>query len=152
MKSCSEYALEYIHRFPKSKKELQTQLIKKWYNLEDVIYTIWKIEEMGYVDDEMYTKLYLRSECINKWKSITIVRSKLLSKWVEKDIIDKVVKNLEEEIHNGMDDKLQKEIRKMLDKWLDNIEIYQKLSRRWYSFDDIKNNLKSIINSINNDI
>lgn len=149
MKSCIEYAMEYIHRFPKSKKELQTQLIKKWYNLEDVLYTIGKIEDMWYVDDEMYTKLYIRSECINKGKSLLAVKTKLLSKWVDKNIIEKVVKSLDIEIKSGTDEKLQKEMQKMLDKWMDNIEIYQKLSRRWYSFDDIKNNLKTIIQQNN---
>lgn len=145
MKSCMEYALEYIHRFPKSKKELQTQLIKKWYNLEDVLYTINNLANMWYVDDEMYTKLYLRSECINKWKSITAVKNKLIMKWIDKQIIEKVSKNLEQEIKSGTNEKLQKEMKKMLDNWLDNIEIYQKLARRWYSFDDIKNNLKQVI-------
>ncbi len=152
MKSCMEYALEYINRFPKSKKELQTQLIKKWYNLEDVVYTIWKIEEMGYIDDEMYTKLYIRSECINKWKSITTTKSKLIMKWVDKQIIEKISKILEQDIKDGVNNKLQKEIRKMADKWLDNIEIYQKLARRWYNFDDIKHNLKAVIDASNNDI
>lgn len=149
MKSCIEYALEYIHRFPKSKKELQTQLLKKWYNLEDIIHTIEKISDMGYVDDEMYTKLYIRSEVINKWKSLMAVKSKLLSKWIEKFIIEKVIKTLEKEIQSGINEKLQKEIEKMLAKSLDNIEIYQKLARRGYNFEEIKSNLKYILEKNN---
>jgi len=96
------------------------------------------MKKLNYVNDREYTRLYLSSECERKGKPLFKVKGKLMSKGVEKDLIIEVEQEMEEEIKEGQMRKIDKEIDLLKGKWLDGIEIIQKLQGRGYGFELIK--------------
>ena len=138
MKPCLDYTLHYISRFPKTEFELRLQLRKKGYKEDEIDESIGEMKKLNYVNDREYTRLYLSSECERKGKPLFKVKGKLMSKGVEKDLIIEVEQEMEEEIKEGQMRKIDKEIDLLKGKWLDGIEIIQKLQGRGYGFELIK--------------
>lgn len=142
MKSCLDYAMDYIYRFPKTEKELRIQLIKKWYYADEADATLEELKSRGYVDDTMFAKLYIQSELINKGKPSLLVTQKLLFKGIPKDIIKKVIAENEEDVLQGTQERIRKEIDKLKKQELEWVEIIQKLLKKGYKLDEIKSCLK----------
>jgi len=138
MKPCLDYALHYINRFPKTEFELRLQLRKKWYMEEEIDETMEQMFRLNYVNDLEYTRLYLNSECSRKGKPIYAVKGKLLQKWVDKELISQVIDELEPELIAWQITKINKEMDKFKQKWVDGVKIIQKLQGRGYTFDLIK--------------
>ena len=137
-KSCLDYALEYIYRYPKTEKELKIRLLEKHYSEEEVENTIQFLKSKWRLDDRKFAEAYIRSEIWKKWKPKIIVYKKLLQKWVDKDIVDEAFRQLGEEIEEGILQKIEKEIKKLKQKWKNWFDIIQILLRRWYHLSDIK--------------
>lgn len=135
---CLDYALKYIHRFPKTEKELVIKLYQKWFWTIDVKKVIDNFKDKWYVDDLKFTEGYIRSESINKWKPLLLVMRKLEDKWVDKLTIKNVAKSFEDEINEWVRSKIKKWIEGYKRKWIDGFDIIQKLMRKWYKLDDIK--------------
>lgn len=136
--SCLDYAMNYIYRFPKTEKELEIQLLKKGYAKEDIEKTINYLKEETYLDDRKFVNLYLNSEVVRKWKPIFVVKWKLLSKWVDKEMLEEIIDSMEEDIEWGIMNKIEQESKKLKAKWLDWITIIRKLLSKWYKLDAIK--------------
>jgi len=135
---CLDYALHYIYRYPKTEKELKIQLMKKWYNDEEIDFAISNLKLKWYVDDKKFAEAYINSELIKKWKPVVMVKSKLLLKWVDKHIIEEVLSSQEEDIDTALWEAIKKEIEKYKRKWLEWFDIIQKLLWKWYKMNDIK--------------
>lgn len=135
---CFDYALKYIYRYPKTEKELKIQLYTKWYNTSDIDRTITELKKKNYVNDEMFTESYIRSEVVNKGKPSIRIVSKLYQKGVPQEIVRAVLKKYENEIVDGVHEKIKKEIAAYKKKDVDWFDIIQKLMRKWYKLDDIK--------------
>lgn len=135
---CIDYALRYISRFPKTEKELVIKLYQKWYGTVEVQKVIDDFKKKGYVDDQKFSESYLRSDVINKGKPLLTLTKKLQMKWVDKEIIKKIVVDFEEEIDEWIRTRIKKEIEAYKRKWVDWFDIIQKLMRKWYKLDDIK--------------
>lgn len=140
---CCQYALKYISRYPKTEKELKIKLQQKGYNSEEINYTMEYLKWKKFADDRVFTESYIRSELVNKWKPIIVVRNKLFQKWVEKNLINEILKEYEEDIFAGIFQKIQKEIESYKKKWVDWFDIIQKLMRKGYKLDDISAVIKS---------
>lgn len=138
MKSCLDYAIDHIYKFPKTESQLRTQLLKKWYSEFDINKSIEYLKTQNYVNDRKYVESYFHSECVKKWKPYLVIKSKLIQKWIDKEIINQVYSEMENEIVNWLHGWIKKEIVKYKKKWLDGFDIVQKLYSRWYSIDDIK--------------
>lgn len=136
--SCYNYAMKYIYRFPKTKKELQTQLRKKWYFDEEIEKVMNSLAEKWFLDDKMFTELYVGSEIVKKGKPEILVRAKLLQKWVDKTIIDDIMKKMRSDVEEWKTESIKKQIRKLKEKWVDWFDIIQKLLKKGYRLDDIK--------------
>lgn len=136
--SCLDYSLNYIYRFPKTEKELRIQLMKKKYSQTDIDYAIIFLKKKGYINDEKFAKLYIESELIKKWKSIYLVKWKLISKWVDKNIIDNVLQESKEEIKEWIINKIEKEVNKFKIQGYDWVTIIKKLISKGYNLEDIK--------------
>lgn len=136
--TCTEYALYYINRFPKTEQELRIQLIKKWYHESDIDQTMSFLKSKHYIDDRTFTKLYIDSELIRKGKVAIWVRQKLLQKWVDKTIVYELMEQYQDDIQSGINQRLSKEITQYKQKWYQGVQIVQKLMRKWYSYRDIK--------------
>ena len=138
MTTCFDYALKYIYRYPKTEKELKIQLYTKWYNTTDIDRTIGELKKKNYVNDEMFAESYIRSEVVNKGKPSIRIIQKLYQKWVPQEIVRHILKKYENEMGEGIHDKIKKEIAAYKKKEVDGFDIIQKLMRRWYKLDDIK--------------
>ena len=135
---CCQYAIKYISKYPKTEKELSAKLYQKWFNSEQIRYTMDYLKKKRFADDRIFVESYVRSELVNKWKPVIAVRTKLIQKWVDKKIIDNVISEYEKDITNWIKEKIQKEIENYKRKWLEWFDIIQKLMRKWYQLDEIK--------------
>lgn len=135
---CFDYALKYIYRYPKTEKELKIQLFTKGYNTVDVDRTIAELKKKNYVNDEMFAESYIRSEIVNKGKPAIKILQKLYQKWVPQEIVKAVLKKYENDMVEGIHEKIKKEIKAYKKKNIDGFDIIQKLMRKGYKLDDIK--------------
>lgn len=140
---CYDYALKYIYRFPKTEKELQIKLFQKWFTGRDVENTMKTLKKQKFVDDVMFTESYIRSEVLKKGKPTLLVSKKLEFKWVDKDIIKKILDKYEEDMQEWINEKIKKEIQAYKRKWVEWFDIIQKLMRKWYKLEDIKGVIKN---------
>ena len=127
---CFDYALKYIYRFPKTEKELRIQLYTKGHNTKDIDRTITELKKKNYVNDKMFAESYIRSEVVNKGKPAIRVIQKLQQKGVPQDIVRDVLKEYEEDMNEGIHDKIKKEIQAYKRKDVDGFDIIQKLMKK----------------------
>jgi len=133
-----DYALRYIFRYPKTKKELIIQLRKKWYTESEIEKAVRYLKSKKYLNDRQFTKDYIDFHVIRRWKPIIWVKQKLYEKWVDKDIVNDVLNKKIDEINKGIEKKIKKEIQLYKEKGLDWLEILEKLTRKWYTYKQIK--------------
>ncbi len=142
MATSLDYSLRYIHLYPKTEQELRTKLYTKKYPEPEIDKTIDFLKSKGYINDVQFTKLYIQSEIVKKGKLPALVKSKLLHKWVDKDIIDEIMGSKEEEMNAGVHERIRKEIEKYKKKWLDGYEIMLKISQKGYRISEIRKAIK----------
>lgn len=135
---CIDYALKYIHRFPKTEKELRIQLYTKGYPTNDINHTIEEFKKKNYINDEMFAESYIRSEVVNKGKPAIRIIQKLQQKGVPPDILKELLKKYETSMNEGIHEKIRRDIRAYKKKDIDGFDIIQKLMRKWYKLSDIK--------------
>ncbi len=135
---CFDYALKYIYRYPKTEKELRIQLYTKGHSTKDIDWTIEELKKKNYVNDMMFAESYIRSEVVNKGKPAIRIIQKLYQKWVPQEIVKEVLKKYDEEMGEGIHDKIKKEIQAYKRKDIDGFDIIQKLMKKWYKLADIK--------------
>lgn len=135
---CCQYAIKYISRYPKTEKELKIKLQQKWYNEEEIGYTMEYLKKKKFADDRIFVESYIRSELVNKGKPIINVRNKLYHKWIDKSLVNEVLKEYELEVQKWIAKKIRKEIDSYKRKWVEWFDIIQKLMRKGYKLDDIK--------------
>lgn len=140
--SCLDYAMHYLYRYPKTEKEMRTQLMKKQYFLEEIDEAMKALKAKKYIDDRQFAELYLNSEVVKKGKPLLLIKQKLLFKWVDKSTVADVIGSLEEGIGEGTIARIVKEIDKFAAKEIDPVVIIQKLLAKWYRLDDVKKALK----------
>lgn len=144
--SAYDYALTILSYNPKTIAMMKKTLLAKWYQLNDVEYTLNKLIEQEYLNDYAFCKAYFESEVINKGKSIQNIKQKMYEKGMPSDIVKEVLAELDEEIQNNSIGNLAKEIQKFHKQGHDIIKIYEKLARKGHRYDDIKQALEYINN------
>ena len=130
MPNCKDYALHYINRYPKTEEELRVKLLTKHYNEEEIDHTIARLKKMNRVNDEQFARLYFQSESVKKGKPPYLVKQKLIQKGVAKSTIDKIFRQLETDIDEGIIERIQKEIQKLKKKGLDGFDIVTKIAQK----------------------
>lgn len=143
MTKCSQYAMNYINHFPKTKKELVARLYEKWYSEHDVTKTMDFLESKNFVNDQMFAESYINSEVIKKWKPFWVIKQKLWQKWVDKSILEDIFYEKEKEIVAGMIWGIKNDIKKYKRKWVEWFDIIQKILRKWYKLDHVKEALNT---------
>ena len=135
---CLEYALNYLSKYPKTEKEMELQLLSKGYWSDDIQKAMTILKDKTYINDQQFVEMYLQSECIRKGKPIIVVVKKLLEKRVDKTIITTEIKKVEEEVQDGIYQKIKSEIAAYKKKDLEWFDIIQKILKKGYKLDDIK--------------
>ena len=141
-KSCYEYAIGVIGKYPKTEKELRIKMYQQWYDSEIVSRTLEKLKQDNFVNDELFAESYINSEVIRKGRPLIVITQKLEMRGIDKSIISKVVHEAWEDIENWTLQWIQKEINQYKKKWVDGFDIIQKLMRKWYRLWDIKRVIK----------
>lgn len=141
-KSCYEYAIWVIGKYPKTEKELRIKMYQQGYDSETVSRTIEKLKSDNFVNDELFTESYINSEVIRKWRPLIVITQKLEMRGIDKAIISKVVHDAWDDIEDWILQGIDKEIKQYKKKWVDGFDIIQKLMRKWYRLWDIKRVIK----------
>ena len=141
-KSCLDYAMHYLYRYPKTEKEMRTQLMKKWYLLDEIDDAMQTLKVKWYIDDRQFVELYVNSEVVKKGKPLVLIQQKLLFKWVEKTMLQEVIQWLQDGIADGTIERIIKEVEKYILKEIEPVVMIQKLLAKWYKLADIKKALK----------
>ena len=141
-KSCYEYAIWVIGKYPKTEKELRIKMYQQGYDSEIVTRTLEKLKQDNFVNDELFAESYINSEVIRKGRPLLVITQKLEMRGIDKSIISKVVHDAWDEIDNWVLQWIEKEIKQYKKKWVDGFDIIQKLMRKWYRLGDIKRVIK----------
>ena len=141
-KSCYEYAIWVIGKYPKTEKELRIKMYQQWYDSETVTRTLEKLKQDNFVNDELFAESYINSEVIRKGRPLLVITQKLEMRGIDKSIISKVVHDAWDEIDNWVLQWIEKEIKQYKKKWVDGFDIIQKLMRKLYRLGDIKRVIK----------
>ena len=141
-KSCYEYAIWVIGKYPKTEKELRIKMYQQWYDTETVNRTLEKLKKDNFVNDELFAESYINSEVIRKWRPLIVITQKLEMRGIDKAIISKVVHDAWDDIEDWILQGIDKEIKQYKKKWVDWFDIIQKLMRKWYRLWDIKRVIK----------
>jgi SOS response regulatory protein OraA/RecX len=138
MATALEYSLKFIHLYPKTEQELRTKLFTKHYTEDEIDEAMSFLKSKKYVDDVQFTELYIQSEIVKKGKVPALVKSKLLHKGIDQEIIDTAMQKRWHDINTGIIQRIQKEIEKYKKRWLEWYDIIVKISQKWYRTSDIK--------------
>ncbi len=142
-KSCYEYAIWVIGKYPKTEKELRIKMYQQGYDSETVMRTLEKLKKDNFVNDELFAESYINSEVIRKWRPLIVISQKLEVRGIEKDIISKVIHEAWKEIESWILQWIEREINQYKKKGVDWFDIIQKLMRKGYRLWDIKKVIKS---------
>lgn len=118
-------------------------LAKKGFDTELIDDTIPQLEKSWYLDDTAYTRAYLNSEVARKGKPLLLIKQKLLTKWVDKQLLEELIEDMDADIQEGQATKIAKEIVRLRDKGKTDPEIVQTLTRKWFDYMMIRTALTS---------
>lgn len=134
--SIRQKALYYIYLKPRTKYELLSKLRPKYEHSEDIKKVIDDLEKEGYIDDVDFALSYILTHRNSRQKNLM----KLMQKGISKSDIDEAFLQVPREQEQ---DSLKKEIVKLIGKY-DNSQIFVKLTRKGYKYEDIKNEIKEM--------
>ena len=142
-KSCYEYAMDVLSKYPKTEKELRIKMYQHGYDSQMVMKTLEKLKVENFLNDKMFAESYLNSEVMRKGKPLFLVQQKLTMKGIDPKIIAESSNQFAEDIQEGIENRIQKEINQYKKKGVDGFEIIQKLMRKGYRLADIKKVVKA---------
>lgn len=142
-KSCYEYAMDVLSKYPKTEKELRIKMYQQGYDSQIVMKTLEKLKTENFLNDKMFAESYLNSEVMRKGKPLLLIQQKLTMKGVDPKIIAELSHQFAEDIQEWIEQRIQKEINQYKKKWVDGFDIIQKLMRKGYRLADIKKVVKS---------
>lgn len=136
---CYGRALELILRRPRSTREMQDYAKRKKWEVELTDRILAKLTEKGYVDDEKFTRFWLKARVASKPISKRKLQAELLQKGVAKTIIDEVLQDYTSEQEG---DALLVLIRKKRKKYADEQKLMAYLASQGFGYSEIKDALK----------
>jgi regulatory protein len=84
---------------------MKTRLLEKGYDENNIILVIEQLKESGYLDDNRFTRKWIRDRLKHKIRGRNLIKKELLSKGIELNIIEKEINSLiddDSEIRNGI--------------------------------------------------
>ncbi len=94
-------AYKFLSYRQRSEKEIRAKLKEKKIQPATIEKIIKYLRELKYLDDELFSKMYLQSQLLNKPAGKRLLKMKMLEKGISKDTADKILKenyNEEDEI------------------------------------------------------
>lgn len=121
-------AFRFLARRLHSSQELKTKLIKKGFDKSFVNDVIQQLAEQKYLDDEQFAKLVVEEKTVKKRFGVNKVKAELLKKGIDREIIDYVLSDHNDELNE--DNALylaQKKIKLLREKTNDKRKLKEKL-------------------------
>ena len=140
--TCMDYALSYLSRYPKTEQEMRILLYKKWYTSEQVSATMESLKKNNFINDEKYAESYLYSEVVKKGKPVFVIKQKLQQRGVDKKLIDSLIDSMKDDMHEGIAKNIRKELDAYKKKGVEGFDSIQKLMRKGYRLQDIKEEIQ----------
>ena len=149
--NCKETALKIIERSYKTKKEMEKRLLEKGYNLEEINETLKFLERYNFINDESYTKAFIKNKTKTQGKQK--IKYALKNKGISEEIIEEELSNLdmEREKENANILALKKYnilIKRENDKYKIKEKIIRFLISRGYNYEVAKDAVKEMLESI----
>lgn len=141
--SCYEYAMDVLSKYPKTEKELRIKMYQQGYDSQIVMRTLEKLKLENFLNDKMFAESYLNSEVMRKGKPLLVIQKKLTMKGIDPKIIVELSAAFAEDIQEGIERRIEKEIDQYKKKGIDGFEIIQKIMRKGYRLADIKKVVKA---------
>jgi len=133
-----DYALRYIYKYQKTEKELVIQLRKKKYSENEIKKAIVYLKDRWYLDDRKFVIEYINYHLVRRWKPIIYVKNKLYEKWVDFRLTKQIIEEKFDEINKWIEKQIVKEIQNYKNKWINPLDIIQKITRKWYTLAQVK--------------
>lgn len=89
-------ATNYLNVKPRTRAQVIKYLTDKGYGSSDILDTVASLEEYKYIDDENYARLYFELG-FEKGHGISRIRRELAEKGIERDLIEAVCNELEDQ-------------------------------------------------------
>lgn len=161
-----ERALNYVMIRPRSEKEIkeyltrtflypkpkvykmktgETRIKKQQVDKEKTIHMIERVisrlHEKGYINDASFAKAWINSRQLTKKSSKRKLEQELMVKGVNSEIIQELLQNRQETEQENLKELIAKKSR--LTKYQDTVKLTQYFLRQGFSYEDIKDALKS---------
>lgn len=146
-------SLEYVLIRPRSQRELRDYLYRKTRDSRTKMGTIKKgvspeltervfnrLLEKGYLDDEKFARFWVENRNTRKGSSLRKLQSELMAKGVERSIIERALQDTD----RSDTDELQKIILKKASRYSDEQKLMAYLVRQGFSYDDVKQAIRSL--------
>jgi len=145
-------SLDYLAHRIRSTSEVVKYLEKKEYCLEAIDYTIVKLQEYKYIDDDNFARTLVKDRMNAKGKGKNYIISDLKKYNISSQIIQNILEvyDYDKEYNNALKiaEKLYKKHAKVEDKYKKKQKISSAMARAGYDWDTIN----SAINEISSDI
>ncbi|GHT47721.1 hypothetical protein AGMMS49936_09040 [Endomicrobiia bacterium] len=90
-------ALLLVSKRSYSSKGLQAKLMQKGYKFENVVKAVKRLEELGYINDEKFSKVYT-DYLLQKGKGEFAIKFELEKRGIEKSLINDALKSVKTEL------------------------------------------------------
>ena len=116
--------MKYVNGSLKTKKQVITYLRGKEFTDNAVFYAIDKLQEYGFIDDEEFARRYMESASVSK--GVKLIAYKLMEKGISKEIVEKVMSEINPETKQSALNLAQKRVKSK--------EITSDLIRKTYAY------------------
>ncbi len=89
-----EYALKYISYRPRTAWEVGRKLSDKGYNQEIIALVMAFLREYSFVDDEQFTRMWIRSRTREKPCGLLRIRAELIRKGVDRELVERCLADM----------------------------------------------------------
>lgn len=104
-------SLKYLDVRPRSKKEINDNLVKKGFDSEVIIDTIKKLERQGYINDVSFGRMYLNNKLITTSNGPLKIRKELQQHNLSDEDINNILEDYTEDIQI---EKINKQINRIV--------------------------------------
>ncbi|MDS0526356.1 recombination regulator RecX [Clostridium sp. SHJSY1] len=145
---CKEASLRIIERNYKTEKEIKEKLREKGYDLEEVLKTLEFLKEYNFVNDELYTKMYVKDKL--KTQGREKIKYTLLNKGIDNNLIEEEFSLIDKDEEKNIAIELaRKKYLSLIKKESDSYKLWNKLCRfllgKGYNYSIAKEVIQEVI-------
>ncbi|MEO7617744.1 MAG: RecX family transcriptional regulator [Candidatus Saccharibacteria bacterium] len=117
--------------------EIREYLKKKDWDSEVIELTIERLSQEGQLDDLVFARAWIQTRQLQRSRSKSHLRSELMLKRIDRDLIDEALSELDEEGEDAALDRLIEKMRRQ-SRYSDDKKLAEYLGRQGFKYGDIK--------------